>query len=239
MWQLRLSALERRRPDDRRHHHLQPQRRRLPGNAARGPGGAARDRPGERRAGAQARATLRSAGSGGARPARVPLPAAHATSGWRSRWRRGSCSTISTCSRSIATPRSPSSLGVSRRDRGPGGQGDFAARTQAGPRLRRPGAGLHRAGRVHPQDGRRLRGLAQRGRGAAAAAGRLLPARAERQRGRRRDQGISAGAAALGAMAGQVDLPAPADDLQGRQLDREVPARAFSTTASAICGRWC
>ena len=50
-------------------------------------------------------------------------------------------------------------------------------------------------------------------RGAAAAAGRLLSARDERWPDGGRNQGISAGAAALGQMAGEVDLSAPADHL--------------------------
>ena len=52
-------------------------------------------------------------------------------------------------------------------------------------------------------------------------------------------QGISAGAAALGALAGEVDLSAPADDLQGRQLDRQVSARVFRSRHQPAAGRWC
>ena len=58
----------------------------------------------------------------------------------------------------------------------PGGQGHLAARAQTGARLRRPGSGLHRSRRGNSQDGRRIRGGAQRRSGAAAAPVGLLPA---------------------------------------------------------------
>ena len=61
--------------------------------------------------------------------------------------------------------------------------------------------------------------------GAAVAPVGLLPARTAGRGRDRRNQGLLAGAATLGAMAGKIDLPAPADDLQSGLLDRQISAR--------------
>src|SRR5208283_1717797 len=107
------------------------------------------------------------------------------------------------------------------------GQDNLAARAQTGARLRRRRADLRGARRLYPQGRRGLRRHAQPRRGAAPAPGGLLPARAQRRGRCARDPRVSAGTAALGPLAGQIDLPAPADDLQGRNLDREIPARVL------------
>ena len=240
-----LAALDvgrrRRRARDRDVPHRQHRRGRVPAGLARGdPPGALRER-GRRRGGARARAPLRPGGRRRLRPAGLPAAAARGP-------RRRERADRDDHPRALARVPEPA-VRAARQDarrrhvRDPGGLRDHQEpRAEARPQVLERAHDLRRARRLRPQDRRRVRHPALRGRPAEAA---HLGARtgaccaAATARSAPRPRNYLQGQDALGGLADQEPRPAPADDLQGRRLDRAPPARRSSTTASSTCGRSC
>jgi hypothetical protein len=107
-----------------------------------------------------------------------------------------------------------------------GGGSHPPPRSEARAEIQHRTGDLRRAGRLRAEGRRRIRDHPQRGRNAQAADQRQLPADAalDGLQAGERDRQLHQGQDPLRGVADQVARPAPADDLQGRRVDREAPA---------------
>ena len=124
-------------------------------------------------------------------------------------------------------------LGASIEDVAAASPGDRPAGAAARPRLRRRGPDLHRPGHLRAPPRRRVPRRAQRRRPAAVAHQLAVPRSAREGQPRAEGhQGVRERQGPLGAMADQVDPPAPAHDLQGDAEHHQATSANSSSAAS-------